>query len=94
MAIMHEEIFGPVLPIQIIDDLDEAIALSNDCEYGLTSSVYKDDQQLLGLINHSWLESSGVYGYRKSHDDVREFGESWGRPRVARLMRLEGTLPI
>jgi len=40
MAIMREEIFGPVLPIQVIDDLDEAIALANDCEYGLTSSVY------------------------------------------------------
>ncbi|WP_070106126.1 aldehyde dehydrogenase [Burkholderia plantarii] len=40
MAIMREEIFGPVLPIQIVDDLDHAIALANDCEYGLTSSVY------------------------------------------------------
>lgn len=40
MEIMRKEIFGPVLPVQIIDDLDEAIALSNDCEYGLTSSIY------------------------------------------------------
>lgn len=40
MPIMREEIFGPVLPIQVVDDLDEAIALANDCEYGLTSSVY------------------------------------------------------
>lgn len=40
MAIMRQEIFGPVLPIQIVDGLDEAIALANDCEYGLTSSIY------------------------------------------------------
>ena len=40
MEIMRQEIFGPVLPIQIIDDLDEAITLANDCEYGLTSSIY------------------------------------------------------
>jgi lactaldehyde dehydrogenase/glycolaldehyde dehydrogenase len=40
MAVMRQEIFGPVLPIQIIDNLDEAIALANDCEYGLTSSIY------------------------------------------------------
>ncbi|AYN93147.1 aldehyde dehydrogenase [Pseudomonas sp. LTJR-52] len=40
MAIMREEIFGPVLPIQIVDSLDEAIALANNSEYGLTSSVY------------------------------------------------------
>ena len=43
MPIMREEIFGPVLPIQVVDDLDEAIALANDCEYGLTSSVYTRD---------------------------------------------------
>ncbi|WP_043527699.1 aldehyde dehydrogenase [Litchfieldella xinjiangensis] len=40
MTIMRQEIFGPVLPIQIVDDLDEAIGLANDCEYGLTSSIY------------------------------------------------------
>ncbi|WP_027978343.1 aldehyde dehydrogenase [gamma proteobacterium L18] len=43
MEIMRKEIFGPVLPIQIVDDLDEAIALANDCEYGLTSSLYTRD---------------------------------------------------
>ena len=40
MEIMREEIFGPVLPIQIVEDLDEAIALANASEYGLTSSLY------------------------------------------------------
>ena len=54
------------------------------------SARAKDDQRLLGLIKHSWLESGGVYGYRKIHDDLREVGEDCGRHRVARLMRLEG----
>jgi lactaldehyde dehydrogenase/glycolaldehyde dehydrogenase len=40
MDIMHQEIFGPVLPIQVIDSLDEAIALANNSEYGLTSSIF------------------------------------------------------
>ncbi|WP_277810523.1 aldehyde dehydrogenase [Chromohalobacter canadensis] len=40
MEIMRREIFGPVLPIQIVDDLDEAVTLANDSDYGLTSSVY------------------------------------------------------
>ncbi len=54
------------------------------------SARAKDDQRLLGLIKHSWLESGGVYGYRKIHDDLREVGEVCGRHRVARLMCLEG----
>ncbi|MBR8392483.1 aldehyde dehydrogenase [Burkholderia cenocepacia] len=43
MAIMREEIFGPVLPIQVIDSLDEGISLANDSEYGLTSSIFTND---------------------------------------------------
>lgn len=49
----------------------------------------REDQRLLGLINQFWLESGGVYGYRKIHDDLREFGERCGKRRVARLMRAE-----
>lgn len=40
MDIMRKEIFGPVLPIQVVDSLDEAIALSNDSDVGLTSSIF------------------------------------------------------
>lgn len=43
MEIMRKEIFGPVLPIQVVEDLNEAIALANDSEYGLTSSLYTRD---------------------------------------------------
>ena len=43
MDIMRRETFGPVLPVQPVDSLDEAIALANDSDYGLTSSVYTRD---------------------------------------------------
>ena len=49
-----------------------------------------DDTRLLGRIGQSWLESGGVYRYRKVCDDMRELGESCGANRVARLMRAEG----
>ncbi|HMY98271.1 MAG TPA: aldehyde dehydrogenase family protein [Burkholderiaceae bacterium] len=40
MDVMTKEIFGPVLPIRVVDDLDEALALANNSDYGLTSSVF------------------------------------------------------
>lgn len=38
MRVMTEETFGPVLPIVVVDSLDEGIALANDSEFGLTAS--------------------------------------------------------
>jgi putative transposase len=49
----------------------------------------REDERLLGLIKQSWLESGGVYGYRKIHRDLRELGEPCGKHRVARLMKRE-----
>ncbi|WP_034995716.1 aldehyde dehydrogenase [Beijerinckia mobilis] len=43
MEIMRDEVFGPVAPVNIVKDLDEAIARANDSVYGLTSSIYTRD---------------------------------------------------
>jgi len=40
MLVMQEETFGPVLAIMKVQDMEEAIALSNDSIYGLTGSVW------------------------------------------------------
>jgi succinate-semialdehyde dehydrogenase/glutarate-semialdehyde dehydrogenase len=40
---LREEIFGPVAPIVIFDDEDEAIRLANDTEYGLVAYLYTSD---------------------------------------------------
>jgi benzaldehyde dehydrogenase (NAD) len=39
-AAWREEIFGPVAPVVTFDSDDEALALANDSEYGLTGAVY------------------------------------------------------
>jgi succinate-semialdehyde dehydrogenase/glutarate-semialdehyde dehydrogenase len=45
MRIMREEIFGPVLPIVVVDSEDEAVALANDSEFGLGASVWTMDRR-------------------------------------------------
>lgn len=47
----------------------------------------KEDKRLLGQIKQSWLESGGVYGYRKITDDLKDLGEGCGKNRVHRLMQ-------
>lgn len=43
MIIMNEETFGPVAPIQKIEDVDEAIQLANQTPYGLAAYVYTEN---------------------------------------------------
>jgi len=53
------------------------------------SARQKEDCRLSGQIKQFWLESGGVYGYRKITHDLRDIGESCGKHRVYRLMRAE-----
>ena len=43
MAIGREEIFGPVAPILLFDDDDEAVRMANGTPYGLVAFVYTRD---------------------------------------------------
>jgi succinate-semialdehyde dehydrogenase/glutarate-semialdehyde dehydrogenase len=44
MEIMNEETFGPVLPIQVVPDEEEALRLANATRYGRTASVWTRDR--------------------------------------------------
>jgi len=40
---VQEEIFGPVLCVQVFDDVDEAVALANGTPFGLVAGIYTRD---------------------------------------------------
>ncbi|MFK0156573.1 aldehyde dehydrogenase family protein [Streptomyces sp. NPDC090499] len=43
MRVAREEIFGPVLSVIVFEDEDEAVALANDVEYGLSANIWTRD---------------------------------------------------
>jgi aldehyde dehydrogenase (NAD+) len=88
MAIVREEIFGPVLVIQAYDDEDEAVRLANDTMFGLNAGVFSGDEEHAIRVAHRIRAgqvqiNNGAFnihapfgGYRQSGNG-REFGE-WG----------------
>mgnify|MGYP002884546051 FL=1 len=45
MRVMRDESFGPVVGIMPVDSDEEAIKLMNDCQYGLTVSLWTNDPE-------------------------------------------------
>ena len=80
MDIMRQEIFGPVLPIQVVDSLEQAIHLANDCEYGLTSSIYTHDlaqamQAMRALdFGETYINRENFEAMQGYHAGVRKSG--------------------
>lgn len=54
------------------------------------SKTARKRQQLSGLLKRFWLESGGIYGYRKIHCTLKDVGESCGINRIHRLMKANG----
>lgn len=57
MDIMTEETFGPVIGIQSVSSDEEALALMNDSQYGLTASVWTDASRQDSLAAFDMLAS-------------------------------------
>lgn len=72
MDVMRQEVFGPVLPVNVVDSLDEAIERANDSIYGLTSSVYTSNlQTALRVCNE--LRFGETYINRENFEAMQGF---------------------
>jgi aldehyde dehydrogenase (NAD+) len=85
MTIAREEIFGPVLCILGYEDLDQALEIANDTEYGLAGYVSAADLDKAReiarriragsvAINHAFDMNAPFGGYKRSGN-----GREWGQ---------------
>jgi lactaldehyde dehydrogenase/glycolaldehyde dehydrogenase len=81
MEIVRKEIFGPALPVVKVDDFDEAIELSNDCEYGLTSSIFTSNMnKTMRAINE--LKFGETYVNREHFEAIQGFHAGWRKSGI------------
>lgn len=81
MEIMRKEIFGPVLPVMRVSGLDEAIAMANDCEYGLTSSIFTTGvNNMMRAMNE--LKFGETYVNREHFEAIQGFHAGWRKSGI------------
>ena len=76
MQIIQEEVFGPVLPVMTFSTLDEAIALSNDSDFGLTSSIFSENFNKVMHASQE-LEFGETYINREHFEAIQGFHAGW-----------------
>lgn len=81
MDIVQKEVFGPVLPVLTFKDLDEAIELANDSEYGLTSSFYSQDIDLAMRVCKE-LKFGETYINRENFEAMQGFHAGWRKSGI------------
>ncbi len=78
MEIVREEVFGPVLAVIRYADFDEALALANDHQYGLTSVLYTENYRSIMRAAHT-VESGELYVNRFPGDPYQGYHAGWKR---------------
>jgi lactaldehyde dehydrogenase/glycolaldehyde dehydrogenase len=81
MEIVRKEIFGPVIPMVQFNDLDEAIAMANDSEYGLTSSIYTRDLNV-ALRACQEIRFGETYINRENFEAMQGFHAGWRKSGI------------
>jgi len=81
MDIIQEETFGPVLPVVEYNTVEEAIEWANDCEYGLTSSLYTQNLDAAFKMMRS-LKFGETYINRENFEAMQGFHAGWRKSGI------------
>jgi len=78
MEIVQEEIFGPVLPVLSYHTLDEAVAMANDHQFGLSSVLFTENYRAALKVANA-IEAGELYVNRMPADPYQGFHAGWKR---------------
>jgi len=78
MEIVQEETFGPVLPVLAYDTLDEALAMANDHQFGLSSVLYSENYRSAMKLANA-IEAGELYVNRTPADPYQGYHAGWKR---------------
>jgi len=68
MRVMRDESFGPVVGIMPVNNDEEALSLMNDCQFGLTASLWTNDTDRATRIGNE-IETGTVFMNRADYLD-------------------------
>ena len=100
MNIMREEVFGPVLAMMPFDTEEEAIAIANDTDYGLTNYIQTSDpekaRRVARAVRSGMVDMNGKgrgagapFGGMKQSGNGREGGK-WGLDEFLEVRAIGG----
>jgi aldehyde dehydrogenase (NAD+) len=100
MTVMREEIFGPVLSMMPFDTEEEAVAIANDTDYGLTNYVQTSDpekaRRMARVLRSGMVDINGKgrgqgapFGGMKQSGNGRE-GGAWGLEEFLEVRAIGG----
>jgi lactaldehyde dehydrogenase/glycolaldehyde dehydrogenase len=81
MEIIRREIFGPVVPVVQFGDLEEAITMANDSDFGLTSSIYTRDINV-ALKACQEIRFGETYINRENFEAMQGFHAGWRKSGI------------
>jgi lactaldehyde dehydrogenase / glycolaldehyde dehydrogenase len=77
MDVVHDEIFGPVLPLLKVRDFDEALERANDCRYGLSAYLFTRDIARIMRVGRE-LNFGEIYINRGAGEEPQGFHHGYG----------------